>query len=93
VITAAGVSAGIDMALYVASLIADEEEAKAIQLAIEYDPHPPFTAGSLQQASPATIARAKHRLQSEALSEVGSQLRESILRPFLPQEDWSENAE
>ena len=43
-ITAAGVSAGIDMALTLASRIAGEDVAKAIQLGIEYDPEPPFEA-------------------------------------------------
>src|SRR5262249_18361449 len=42
VMTAAGVSAGIDMALILAARIAGEETAKAIQLGIEYDPRPPF---------------------------------------------------
>lgn len=46
VITSAGVSAGIDMALTLVNLIASETAAKAIQLAIEYDPAPPFDAGS-----------------------------------------------
>jgi transcriptional regulator GlxA family with amidase domain len=50
VITAAGVSAGIDMALLLAGRIAGEETAKAIQLAIEYDPEPPFDAGSPEKA-------------------------------------------
>jgi transcriptional regulator GlxA family with amidase domain len=50
VITSAGVSAGIDMALTLASLIAGETAAKAIQLAIEYDPAPPFNAGSPDKA-------------------------------------------
>lgn len=49
-ITAAGVSAGIDMALLLAARIAGEEVAQAIQLAIEYDPEPPFTAGSPDKA-------------------------------------------
>jgi transcriptional regulator GlxA family with amidase domain len=42
VVTAAGVSAGIDMAIMLASLIAGDETAQAIQLGIEYDPQPPF---------------------------------------------------
>jgi len=46
VITCAGVSAGIDMALTLTSLIAGQTTAKAIQLALEYDPAPPFDAGS-----------------------------------------------
>jgi putative intracellular protease/amidase len=46
VITAAGVSAGIDMALTLAARIAGEQVAQAIQLGIEYDPQPPFDCGS-----------------------------------------------
>ena len=55
-ITAAGVSAGIDMALTLAALIAGEQVAKAIQLAVEYDPQPPFDAGSPAKAGPEIIA-------------------------------------
>lgn len=54
VITAAGVSSGIDMALILAARIAGEEVAQAIQLSIEYDPDPPFDAGSPAKA-PAQI--------------------------------------
>jgi transcriptional regulator GlxA family with amidase domain len=50
VITCAGVSAGIDMALTLSGLIAGETTAKAIQLAIEYDPAPPFNCGSPDKA-------------------------------------------
>ena len=56
VITAAGVSAGIDMALTLASRIAGEDQARAIQLGIEYDPEPPFDSGSPATASPEIIA-------------------------------------
>ena len=49
-VTAAGVSAGIDMALALASRIAGERVAQAIQLSIEYDPQPPFDAGSTEKA-------------------------------------------
>ncbi|MFE2750580.1 DJ-1/PfpI family protein [Actinosynnema sp. NPDC059335] len=52
IITAAGVSAGIDMALHVAALLTDDTTAKAIQLAIEYDPQPPFDAGDATHADP-----------------------------------------
>jgi len=55
VVTAAGVSAGIDMALMLAGLVAGEDIAKAIQLAIEYDPQPPFDSGSLSKASADTV--------------------------------------
>jgi putative intracellular protease/amidase len=50
IITAAGVSAGIDMALTLASRLAGEQVAQAIQLGIEYDPQPPFDAGSPEKA-------------------------------------------
>lgn len=56
VITAAGVSAGIDMALTLAARIAGEEYARAIQLGIEYDPSPPFDSGSAAKASEETVA-------------------------------------
>jgi putative intracellular protease/amidase len=46
IVTAAGVSAGIDMALTLAAKVAGEQVAQAIQLGIEYDPQPPFNAGS-----------------------------------------------
>jgi putative intracellular protease/amidase len=55
VVTAAGVSAGIDMALTLAARIAGEEAAKAIQLAIEYDPQPPFDSGSVEKSDPAVV--------------------------------------
>jgi transcriptional regulator GlxA family with amidase domain len=55
VITSAGVSSGIDMALVLAARIAGDDVAQAIQLRIEYDPEPPFDTGSLDKA-PARIA-------------------------------------
>jgi putative intracellular protease/amidase len=58
VITAAGVSAGIDMALQLAACEAGEEEARALQLTIEYDPDPPFDSGSLEKADEQTRRRA-----------------------------------
>jgi putative intracellular protease/amidase len=45
-VTAAGVSAGIDMALQLAAIVAGEQVAREIQLEIEYDPDPPFDSGS-----------------------------------------------
>jgi transcriptional regulator GlxA family with amidase domain len=50
VITAAGVSAGIDMALTLAARLAGETIAQAAQLYIEYDPEPPFDSGSVDKA-------------------------------------------
>jgi putative intracellular protease/amidase len=61
--TAAGVSAGIDMALALAATIADDQTGKAIQLLIEYDPQPPFDAGSVHKA-PAEIVESIRALRS-----------------------------
>ena len=56
-VTAAGVSAGIDMALTLAERVAGRELAEAIQLGIEYDPQPPFQSGSPATA-PEALVRA-----------------------------------
>jgi transcriptional regulator GlxA family with amidase domain len=66
VITAAGVSAGIDMALTLAARIAGDETARAIQLGIEYDPQPPFDAGSVAKADPGLVAALRDLLTSPA---------------------------
>jgi transcriptional regulator GlxA family with amidase domain len=58
VITAAGVSAGIDMALTLLAELRDAETAQVVQLAIEYDPDPPFAAGSPRSAPPGLTDRA-----------------------------------
>ena len=55
VVTAAGVSSGIDMGLTLAARIAGRDVAEAIQLSIEYDPQPPFDAGSVEKARPETV--------------------------------------
>jgi cyclohexyl-isocyanide hydratase len=59
VITGGGVTAGIDFALTVAAQAFGEDLAKAIQLGIEYDPHPPFAAGSPEGAGPAIVEKAR----------------------------------
>lgn len=51
VITAGGVTSGIDFGLSVAAEIAGETVAQAIQLSVEYDPHPPFDTGHPDRAS------------------------------------------
>jgi putative intracellular protease/amidase len=61
IITAAGVSSGIDMALRLVALEQGEETAQAIQLMIEYDPQPPFDAGSPEKAPPAIVERLRSR--------------------------------
>jgi len=64
VVTAAGVSAGIDMALTLAALIAGDEIAQSIQLGIEYDPQPPFATGSLATSPAAVIDLARANAQA-----------------------------
>jgi transcriptional regulator GlxA family with amidase domain len=60
-ITAAGVSAGIDMALGLAGRIGGKELAQSIQLGIEYDPQPPYTAGSPGKAPRDLVASMRAR--------------------------------
>ena len=64
-VTAAGVSAGIDMALALTASIAGDEVAQAIQLSIEYDPQPPFDAGSPEKAPEAIVQLLRHRTRFE----------------------------
>jgi transcriptional regulator GlxA family with amidase domain len=61
IITAAGVSAGIDMALTLVAKECGDDMAQAIQLSIEYDPQPPFDAGSPAKAPAAIVERLKSR--------------------------------
>jgi transcriptional regulator GlxA family with amidase domain len=65
IVTSAGVSAGIDLALWLAGQIAGEGRAKTIQLAIEYDPQPPFDSGHMSKASVTTKAAATALLSKE----------------------------
>ena len=59
IITAAGVSSGIDMALRLAEIMVDTVAAKAMQLGIEYDPQPPFDAGAPWKVDAEVMARFK----------------------------------
>ncbi len=62
IITAAGVSAGLDMALSLAAKLAGREVAERLQLGIEYDPEPPFDSGSTSKANPALVKALRERL-------------------------------
>lgn len=69
IITAAGVSAGIDMGLFLAGELVGPEAAQALQLILEYDPQPPWDSGSVAKASPEVLQIAQSGLsahQSEA---------------------------
>jgi putative intracellular protease/amidase len=65
IVTAAGVSAGLDMGLWLTGQIAGEARAKAIQLVIEYDPQPPFDSGHMSKASASTKALATAALGAD----------------------------
>ena len=59
IVTAAGVSAGIDMALRLVQWMAGDKAAQAVQLGIEYDPAPPFNSGSPEKAPPEILELVK----------------------------------
>lgn len=63
IITSAGVSSGIDMALTLVAKIAGDDTAKGIQLSIEYDPQPPFNCGAPSKAEPAVLDRVRQTMQ------------------------------
>ena len=63
VITAGGVTSGIDFGLSVVAEIAGETEARAIQLGIEYDPAPPFDSGDPDRAPPAVRSALSGRYE------------------------------
>jgi len=76
VVTGAGVTAGLDMALLLTARIAGPEVAQAIQLGLEYDPQPPFDAGSPEKA-PAEIVKLVRTVvatqEAEALAEIDAE--------------------
>jgi putative intracellular protease/amidase len=59
IVTSAGVSSGIDMALWLVGKIAGDEAAKQAQLCIEYDPQPPYDAGAPSKVDPFVIEKAR----------------------------------
>jgi putative intracellular protease/amidase len=67
IITSAGVSSGIDMALTLAAKLAGDDIAKGIQLSIEYDPQPPFNCGAPSKAGPAVVDRVRQAMQAAAM--------------------------
>ncbi|KAG6546427.1 hypothetical protein Mapa_011975 [Marchantia paleacea] len=83
ILTAAGVSSGIDMGLKLVSLITDEKTAKSVQLLIEYDPQPPFDTGCLKKAAaePDVIEKAKsigYRLRAHAIDNHGNHVGDMV---------------
>jgi len=69
IITAAGVSSGIDMALTLAARVAGDEMAQAIQLGIEYDPEPPFSSGAPHKAPAHVLELARQRTRARSDAE------------------------
>ncbi|MET1073778.1 MAG: DJ-1/PfpI family protein [Umezawaea sp.] len=65
VITGAGVSAGIDMALTLAGILWGDAVAQGLQLAIEYDPEPPYDSGSVEKAAPEVVDAIRNLLLSD----------------------------
>ena len=83
-ITGGGVTAGIDFALTLVSILIDRETAEAIQLRLEYNPAPPFDAGSPDSAPPAILARMKEKIapaqarRGEAIARAAARMAEQI---------------
>jgi transcriptional regulator GlxA family with amidase domain len=69
IVTAAGVSAGIDLGLWLSGQIAGDAKAKAVQLVIEYDPQPPYDSGHLSKASATTKASASALLTRDTVRQ------------------------
>jgi transcriptional regulator GlxA family with amidase domain len=65
IITAAGVSAGIDMGLTLVSFLVNDDVAKMVQLAIEYDPQPPFDTGAPSKVSPEMLKATRRAMGIE----------------------------
>ncbi|MEM8531338.1 MAG: DJ-1/PfpI family protein [Chloroflexota bacterium] len=68
IVTAAGVSAGIDMTIFLASQLANKKVAQAIELALEYDPAPPFGTGAAPKATEEMIDLALQLIQDRTAS-------------------------
>jgi putative intracellular protease/amidase len=71
IVTGAGVSAGIDLALGLVGALRGPEVAQAIQLAIEYDPQPPFDSGSPSKAPPAVLELLRSTMRKREASAAG----------------------
>jgi cyclohexyl-isocyanide hydratase len=74
-LTGGGVTAGIDFALTLVSIMVDHQTAEAIQLGLEYNPAPPFNSGSPDTAPPEILARVNERI-----APAGARRAEAIVR-------------
>jgi len=71
IVTAAGVSSGIDMALHLVTEINGPEVAQAVQLGIEYDPQPPHDAGAPEKAPPEIVELVRGAFQAREATTAG----------------------
>ena len=82
-VTGGGVTAGIDFALTLVSMLVDRKTAEAIQLRLEYNPAPPFNSGSPDTAPPETLALIRERIaphqsrRKDAVARAAARLTES----------------
>ncbi len=72
VITAGGVTSGIDFALTVIAAVAGEDVAKSVQLSLEYDPAPPFVGGTPATSDPAIVANMRSRFYDAAAQRMAT---------------------
>ena len=81
-ITGGGVTAGIDFALTIAALLHGPQQAQAMQLGMEYDPHPPFAGGSASTSAPALVAAMREGMSA------GTQARIDIAKRVAGRKGW-----
>lgn len=77
-ISGGGVTAGIDFAFVLTAELAGEETARMLELALEYDPHPPFDSGSPEKAGPELIERL-NAVQGERIRLAEQQIEQAAL--------------
>lgn len=77
-ITAGGVTSGIDFALELIAAISGEDVARTIQLALEYDPAPPFGGGTLASSSDETVGNLRARVYDKAASDMKTAIQNII---------------
>ncbi len=77
-VTAGGVTSGIDFALELIAMISGEDVARSIQLALEYDPAPPFTGGTPATAPGHILASLRARVYEDAASQLETAIKNAI---------------
>lgn len=77
IITSAGVSSGIDMALHLVRRIDGDDAARAVQLGIEYDPQPPFDTGAMDRRRPALMGKVRTALHDRGAQWISTPASDS----------------